>query len=109
MTLATSLLILTLFAVFALAGGTGVFLRRASRSRRELGERIHTQTLRLDERMDVLEGRLAGLALRGRVEHLFDLVALGEANDYLSPDTARALRRHAVALRAESFLEHPDV
>ncbi|HEX9734897.1 MAG TPA: hypothetical protein VGG06_23230 [Thermoanaerobaculia bacterium] len=88
-------------ALLALAATTGTFLRRASRARREISARLHDHALALDRRCDALQEQIRRLDELRRVDHLFVLVALNEADGRLPPEAARALRHYALELRAE--------
>jgi hypothetical protein len=98
-------LIVLAAALLGFAALVLVFLRRASRARRELAVNIHDRALALDQRCDVLQAAIDTLAQGQRIDHLFDLIAWGEAEGRLAPETARRLRRQAAALRAESLAE----
>ncbi len=93
-----------LLALAALATATFVFLRRASRARRELARRIHDAAYALDRRCDVLQEQIRALERRQRVDHVFDLLTQGETEGCLEPGVARRLRRYALELRAETLV-----
>lgn len=95
---------LLVLAVAALAAVTGFYLRRASRARRELSQRLHDAALALDRRCDALQGEIREIDRRQRIEHLARLVDWGEAEGLLSARTAPGLRRYVADLYAESSI-----
>lgn len=90
-------------ALIALAAVTGVYLRRASRARRELSQRLHDAALALDRRCDVLQDQILALDRRQRIDHLESLVDRGEAEGRLPARVTPDLRRCLADLRAECF------
>jgi hypothetical protein len=99
--------ILLAFALLALAGVTFTYLKRASRARRELSQRLHDSALALDRRCDVLQDQVLTVDRRLSIDHLARLVDWGRSEGRYSDRTAQALRRYVRDLRAESHLP-PD-
>ena len=99
--------ILLALAILGSAGATILFLRRASRSRRELSQRLHDTALGLDRRCDAIEEMIRALDRRQRIAYLSGLVEQGAREQRLSAPVASRLRRYVLDLHAESLLGGP--
>ncbi len=96
-------LLLALLATAAgLAAAVWISRRRSSRARRELAEAIHDRTLAFDHHFDVTQAEIERLDQQQRIDHLLDLVTVGERDGGLTAEVAGRLRRFALRLRAES-------